>query len=114
MLTLSLQFDMPSPESCNAKSKPIWNGLYSSYGIKLELNRVGNIQLVDQYSEMGNYTWPAFITGGDITRDGKQIFLRGYNGKFDLDYKFLTCYITSNCINFGEYLYFTYTIIYRS
>ena len=83
---------MPSPESC--KSHWIWNGLYSSYGMKLELNRVGNIPLVGPYSEMGNYTWPAFITGGDIYTDGKQIFLRGYNGKFDLDYKFLICFYT--------------------
>ena len=76
---LSLKFNIPSPESL----KPQWiqNGVFSSFGVKLALERVGNIPLVDKNSEIGNYTWPAFITGGDISKDGKQIFLRGYDGK---------------------------------
>ena len=76
---------MPSSEL--VKSDWIWNGVYSSYGIKLALERVGSIPLVDQHSEMNDYTFPDFITGGDISRDGKQIFLRGYDGKLNLNYK---------------------------
>lgn len=75
---------MPSPELVNLDW--IWNGVYSSYGMKLELKRVGNIPLVDHNSEMNDYTWPDFITGGDISRDGRQIYLRGYDGKFNLNY----------------------------
>ena len=42
---------------------------------------------------MGNYSWPAFITGGDISRDGKHIFLRGYDGKLTSNRTFYNIFL---------------------
>ena len=54
---------------------------------------------------MGNYTWPAFITGGDISMDGKHILLRGYDGKFNFIWKFHNIFLICNFKNiFGAYI----------
>jgi hypothetical protein len=60
----------------------IWNGLKWVVGINVDLKRVGYIPVVNQRKEMTKHPWPTFITGGDISRDGKLITLRSYNSMY--------------------------------
>ena len=57
-------------------------------GIEVELKRVGNIPDSKSIftnghksSEEFDYSFPAYITAGDISKDGTQILLRGKEGK---------------------------------
>ena len=62
----------------------IWNGVEWIFGIDVELKRVGTIaRSADNFRITSNiYPWPKFITGGDISRDGELIVLRGHQSKF--------------------------------
>ena len=65
---------------------PLW---YFGHKVTVELQRVGSIPLANGIDDsfrnihLANLAkiWPTFITGGDISRDGKTIILRGYNGE---------------------------------
>ena len=86
MYTYTLQFDIPLWKSGQKvlvkKGKRI-------QGIPVLLERVGSIPLLSSIddsfrnSHLANLAkiWPTFITGGDISRDGKTITLRSHNGK---------------------------------
>ena len=51
--------------------------------IEVDLKRVGNFP-VNNRSPFGvKYPWPMFITAGDISRDGKIIILRTFDGKYN-------------------------------
>ena len=64
---------------------------FLSFGKKVtsELKRVGSIPLASGIDDsfrnihLANLAkiWPTFITGGDISRDGKTIILRSHNGE---------------------------------
>ena len=64
---------------------------FLSFGKKVtsELKRVGSIPLASGIDDsfrnihLANLAkiWPTFITGGDISRDGKTIILRSHNGR---------------------------------
>ena len=56
-------------------------------GIEVDLRRVGNIPAANEIQRNENmdaqvfdYSFPAFITAGDISDDGTQIILRGKDG----------------------------------
>ena len=84
--TYSLQFDIPLSKS--GKKVLVTKGKWVQ-GIPVLLERVGSIPLLSgiddsfRNSHLANLAkiWPTFITGGDISSDGKTITLRSHNGK---------------------------------
>ena len=84
--TFTLQFDIPLWKS--GKKVLVKKGKWVQ-GIPVVLERVGSIPLLSgiddsfRNSHLANLAkiWPTFITGGDISSDGKTITLRSHNGK---------------------------------
>ena len=84
--TLTLQFDIPLWKS---EKKVLLKNAQWVRGIPVLLERIGSIPLLSDIEDSrGNShltnlekIWPTFVTGGDISKDGKIITLRSHNGK---------------------------------